>query len=397
VRCFLLLAASPLVVSCGGGGDDGFTPPPPPGGGAIIATQRAFPALSFTQPVALLQLPNDDTRWYAVERAGIVRVFDNTPNVSTSTIFANLTAIVNDTASEAGLLGLAFHPDFANNGEVYVSYTAQSGGLVSRVSRFLSQDGGDTLVTASEQVLLSLAQPNTNHNGGHLAFGQDGYLYIGFGDGGGVGDPNNNGQNTSNLFGAIVRIDVDAPAPYGIPPNNPFAGNALCSQGIGVAPCPEIFAFGFRNPWRWSFDSLNGNLWAGDVGQSDWEEIDRVEISMNYGWRFREGAHCFNPATGCSTNSVDPITEYSHSLGNSVTGGYVYRGMDIAGFAGSYVFGDFGSGRIWRVPATGAQGVAPEELLNTTFGISSFAEDLDGELYLLDYGSGQIHAIIDAP
>lgn len=393
----LLAAVSQFTVACGGGSSDSFTPPPPPGGNSPIATQRAFSALAFVEPVAMVQAPNNDTRWYVVERAGVIRVFNNDPNVANSTVFANLTAIVSDAASESGLLGLAFHPDFANNGEVYVSYTAQSGGLVSRISRFVSQDGGITLVTASEQVLLTIAQPDTNHNGGQVAFGPDGFLYIGFGDGGGSGDPANNGQNRNNLFGKIARIDVDATFPYSIPVDNPFAGNPICTQGVGAAPCPEIFAFGFRNPWRWSFDSLNGDLWVGDVGQNNWEEINRVEISMNYGWRFREGAHCFNPSSGCPTNSVDPITEYSHASGNSVTGGYVYRGADIGGFQGTYVFGDFGSGRIWGIPANSMQGTVPTELLDTGFNIASFAEDLDGELYLLDYGSGQVHRIIDAP
>lgn len=389
------------LTACGGGGsDDGFSPPPPPPpppGGVDIATQRAYSQLSFIRPLAMLQLPGNDTRWYVAEQAGIIRVFNNDPNVAQSTVFANLTAIVDDGPNEAGLLGFAFHPDFANNGEVYVSYTGNANGLISRISRFVSQDGGITLNIASEQVLLSMAQPFGNHNGGHIAFGPDGFLYIGFGDGGSGGDPNNNGQNTQNLFGTIVRIDVDAPAPYGIPANNPFAGNPLCSQGVGAADCPEIYAWGFRNPWRWSFDSLTGALWLGDVGQSSWEEIDRVERSMNYGWRQREGAHCFNPSVGCSTNFVDPITEYGRTLGGSVTGGYVYRGMAVTGLAGHYVFGDFSSGRIFSVPANSMQGTVADELLASGRSIASFAEDIDGEIYLLDFGTGGIFQIVDAP
>jgi glucose/arabinose dehydrogenase len=392
------LTALLCLSACGGGSGDRFVPPPPVGG-TSIATERVFSQLVFTQPLAMVQVPGDNTRWYVVERSGIIRVFDNDPNVMQSTVFANLTGIVDDTANESGLLGLAFHPDFASNGEVYVSYTAFSGGLISRVSRFVSQDGGLTLNTGSEQVLLSIAQPATNHNGGQIAFGADGYLYAGWGDGGGAGDPQNNAQNTTNLFGAITRIDVDSVvAPYGIPGDNPFAGNPLCSQGVGVADCPEIFAWGFRNPWRWSFDSLNGNLWVGDVGQGDWEEIDHVEISMNYGWNIREGANCYPPGTtNCATNFVDPITEYSHSLGNSVTGGYVYRGMDIANLQGMYVYGDFGSGRIWSVPANSMQGAVGDELLDTGYSIASFAEDMDGELYLFDYGVGAIYKIVAAP
>jgi glucose/arabinose dehydrogenase len=386
------------MAACGGGGDNFTGPPPPPPPNDEIATQRVFSQLSFTQPLAMIQLPNNDTRWYVVERAGIIRVFNNTPNVAQSDIFANLTARVNDTANEAGLLGLAFHPDFPNDQRVFVSYTGTSGGsLVSRISSFLSQDGGVTLNTASEQVLLSLVQTRSNHNGGQIAFGPDGFLYGGFGDGGGAGDPDGNGQDPTNLYGTIIRIDVDGNAPYEIPPNNPFAGNPQCLQGIGVVNCPEIFAWGFRNPWRWSFDSVNGNLWVGDVGQGDWEEIDRVTISMNYGWNVREGAHCFNPPSGCGTNFVDPITEYSHSLGNSVTGGYVYRGAGIPDLEGTYVYGDFGSGRIFGVPANSAQGTVGVELLDTTHSIASFAEDLDGELYVIDYGNGQLFQIVAAP
>lgn len=386
------------LAACGGGGGDTFTPPPPPPDDPID-TQRVFSQLSFTQPLAMLQLPNDDSRWYVVERAGIIRVFDNTPNVAQSDIFANLTAIVNDTANEAGLLGLAFHPNFPADNRVFVSYTGTSGGaLESRISRFLSQDGGATLNTASEQVLLSLIQTRPNHNGGQVAFGPDGYLYAGFGDGGGAGDPDGNGQDPTNLYGTIIRIDVDGNVPYEIPPDNPFAGNPQCLQGIGVVNCPEIFAWGFRNPWRWSFDSLNGTLWLGDVGQGDWEEIDRVTISMNYGWNVREGAHCYPPGTAsCATNFVDPITEYSHSLGSSVTGGYVYRGADIPDLQGIYVYGDFGSGRIFGIPANSAQGTVGVELLDTTHSIASFAEDLDGELYLIGYGNGQLFQIVAAP
>jgi glucose/arabinose dehydrogenase len=397
-------AAILMLGACGGGSGSGnFNPPPPPPGGATIATQRAFSQLSFTQPVAMIQAPNIDTRWYVVERAGIIRVFDNDPNVMQSTVFANLTGIVSSTSGgETGLLGLAFHPDFANNNEVYVSYTAAPGGvLTSRLSRFTANVGGLTLNTASEQVLLSLTQPASNHNGGEIAFGPDGSLYAGWGDGGGSGDPQNNGQNRHNLFGTIIRIDVDNGVPYGIPATNRYVGNPLCAQGVGGDNCPEIFAWGFRNPWRWSFDSLTGILWVGDVGQGNWEEIDRVEftpqIDMNFGWNVREGAHCFNPPSACATNSVDPITEYSHAVGISVTGGYVYRGMAIAGLQGTYIFGDYGSGRIWGVAENSMQGTAPDELLDSTHSISSFGEDLDGELYLLDYGSGFIYQIVAAP
>mgnify|MGYP002084422503 CR=1 FL=1 len=408
LRTILFALAMQGFSACGSGGGDGFTPPPPPPppGGADIATQRVFTQLlAFNQPLAMIQRPNNDLRWYVVQRGGVIYTFPNDANVMPAnvTVFANLTTIVNSAANEAGLLGVAFHPNFAANGEVYVSYTgtAGGGGLESRVSRFVSQDGGLTLSVGSEQVLLSLLQPATNHNGGQIVFGpDDGFLYIGFGDGGGSGDPNENAQNTTNLFGAILRINVDVGAPYSIPAGasgNPFAGNPLCTQGVGAVACPEIFAWGFRNPWRWSFDSLNGDLWVGDVGQGNWEEIDRVELGLNYGWNDREGAHCFDPPNGCSTAFEDPITEYSHALGNSVTGGYVYRGMTIPDLPGTYVFGDFGTGRIFGVAANSAKGVVADELLDSAHNISSFAEDLDGELYVLDYGNGFIYQIIEAP
>ena len=216
----------------------------------------------------------------------------------------------------------------ATNGEVYLSYTS-GGPLTSRISRFTSADGGQTLDPGSEEILLTLSQPFGNHNGGNILFVPDGYLYIGFGDGGSAGDPGDRAQNTSNLFGAILRIDVDDGVPYGIPADNPFGMNALCSGGQGAEPCPEIYAWGFRNPWRWSFDSETGELWVGDVGQGQWEEVDKVTPGGNYGWRCREGAHDFNTSGVCPAGLIDPVIEYSHSVGFSITGGYVYRGSAI--------------------------------------------------------------------
>ncbi|HSD69167.1 MAG TPA: PQQ-dependent sugar dehydrogenase, partial [Woeseiaceae bacterium] len=336
-KVHLVLAAMSAIAlsACGSSDGDGFTPPPPPPpGSADIATERVFTQIAFNQPLAMMQLPNNDTRWFVVQRGGVIYTFPNDPNVTPAdvTVFANLSTIVNSAPGEAGLLGLSFHPNVSVNGAVYVSYTSPSGGLQSRVSRFQSLGGNPpTLNIMSEDVLLTLQQPFNNHNGGNMAFGPDGFLYVGFGDGGSAGDPGNNAQDTSNLFGTIIRINVDVGNPYPIPggaTGNPFFGSPQCETGINPpgVPCPEIFAWGLRNPWRWSFDSLNGDLWVGDVGQGNWEEIDRVELGMNYGWREREGAHCFNPASGCSTNFEDPITEYSHALGGSVTGGYVYRG-----------------------------------------------------------------------
>jgi len=322
------LAVFSLLLAGGCGGDSGTitmppTTPPPQDDG--MALKPVFDSLSFNAPVALLQAPGDDSRWFVVEQAGVIRVFDADPNVAASTVFADIAARVDDGPSEAGLLGMAFHPDFELNGEVFLSYTRGSP-LESVVSRFTLDPADGTLDESSEEILLTALQDAGNHNGGNLAFGPDRNLYIGFGDGGGSGDPNNNGQTTSTYLGAIVRIDVDGNPPYGIPAGNPFATNTECMQGSGSAPCPEIYDWGFRNPWRFSFDRQTGQLWVGDVGQGDWEEVNRVEGGLNYGWNEREGAHCFDPPANCSTNNVDPISEYGRDLGASVTGGYVYRG-----------------------------------------------------------------------
>ena len=247
----------------------------------------------------------------------------------------------------------------------------------------------------SEEILLTVIQPQNNHNGGDIHFGPDGFLYIGFGDGGGANDPNGHGLNTTNLLGTMVRIDVDSVVGYEIPPGNPFAGNTLSVQGFCGGNCPEIYAWGFRNPWRFSFDPQIGALWVGDVGQGAWEEVDRVALGQNYGWNTREGAHCFNPSSGCSTAGLtDPITEYDHGVGNSITGGYVYRGTAIPALVGQYLFGDFGSGRLWAVPANSPIGTAPTQIADTTHAISSFGQGVNGELYVVDFFGGSIHQII---
>lgn len=402
VAAIAVMGSLLALAACGGSSYDSNAPappPPPPTADPQIALQRVFPMLSFSAPVAMLQAPGDSSRWFVVEKQGIVRVFDNDPNVTVSSVFVDIAARVDSSFSESGLLGMAFHPDFASNGQVYLSYTSSGAPLVSNVARFDSGDGGVTLNPLGEIPIMTVLQDSANHNGGNIAFGPDGYLYAGWGDGGGGGDPLNRAQDLSNLPGSITRIDIDTGNPYAIPTNNPFAGAALCQDGfaIGGANCPEIYAWGLRNPWRWSFDSLTGNLWLGDVGQGSWEEIDLIERSMNYGWREREGAHCFNPSSGCGTNFVDPITEYGRSDGNSVTGGYVYRGSAIAALQGHYVYGDFGSGRVWSIPAASTQGTAGVELLASGLNIASFAEDHDGELYLLHYGAGEIYQVVAAP
>jgi glucose/arabinose dehydrogenase len=388
-----LILASCLLWACSSNGTSGSTPA---GDDFGVRLQRVFTNLSFTRPVAMLQVPGDPTRFYVVEKNGSVRAFDNDPAANTTTsFFTDSNDLVDAGPNEAGLLGMAFHPDYAGNATVYLSYTRS--GPVSFVSSYAVVNG--SIDSDTEQPLLSVNQPYSNHNGGQITFGPDGYLYIGLGDGGSGGDPDNNGQDTHTLLGAMLRIDVDGGAPYSIPPDNRFAGNPVCSDvdtgdvDTGV-DCPEIYAWGLRNPWRWSFDRVTGDLWLADVGQNAWEEVNLIRRGENYGWRIREGAHCYRPANNCSTAGlVDPRAEYDHSLGNSITGGYVYRGDAIVTLRGHYLYGDFGSGRIWALEA-GASNAEPVLVMDTSLNISSFAEDQAGEIYVLDYVSGEIHKLM---
>ena len=353
-----------------------------------LALAPAFPGVAFTLPILLLQSPGDGTRFYLVQKGGVVKRFANDPNVKTTADFVNITARVNSGPNEAGLLGMAFPPGFAQNGFAYLSCTGFGGpvNLRSTFSRFTSKDGGLTLDPASEVKLLTLDQPYANHNGGHVAFGNDGFLYIGVGDGGSAGDPQKNGQNSNVWLGKILRLDVDGGSPYKIPPDNPFA------QGGGK---PEIYALGLRNPWRFSFDRTTGDLWAGDVGQSKIEEVDKIVLGGNYGWNIKEGAACYAQGPCKVPGLIEPIVQYTHAAGISVTGGHVYRGAAIPSLAGKYLFADFGSGRIWAVVNDKVTGkAAPQLLLSSGRSISSFGEGDDKELYLLDYGPGTIHKLV---
>ena len=411
-----------LVAACGGGGGSGGSnpnPPPPVGGldarpdntscvagdrpssTVTLALERAFPNLAnFASPVLMLQAPANGATWYVVEQGGRVRAFDNQTAVATTRVFIDIASRVRS-GGEMGLLGMAFHPGYPADPRVYLSYTYDSGTLVSRVSEFRTLDGGATLDPASELVLLTVPQPATNHNGGNIAFGPDGYLYVGLGDGGSGGDPwgtIGNGQDLRTLLGKMLRIDVGGATgsvPYRIPSGNPYAGRPLCNTGTGADSCPEIYAYGFRNPWRWSFDRGSGDLWVGDVGQSTLEEIDRVVSGGNYGWRCFEGTRAFNASCGPNAaSSRPPVAEYGRTAGQSVTGGYVYRGTAIPALVGRYVFGDFVTGRLWHVardtPPT--LDVTSAAALATGLSIASFAEGLDGELYVVHYG-GTLHRL----
>lgn len=382
-----------LVGACSGDRQPAAAPPVP-----ALGVQRVFPNLTFTAPIAMLQAPNDGSRWFVVEQAGRVRVFVNNPMTAAFTNFVQLTDRV-DNGGEMGLLGMAFHPNFPADPRVFLSYTNEDAGRVSRISEFRSNGAGATLDPNSERILVVIPQPETNHNGGNIAFGPDGYLYIGMGDGGGSNDRHGtigNGQLMTTLLGKMLRIDVAPAVGYAIPAGNPFAANPQCgANGAGAQNCPEIFASGLRNPWRWSFDRQNGQLWVGDVGQGAREEIDRVTLGGNYGWRCIEGTLPTGLACGTAPNLLAPVAEYGRSEGRSITGGYVYRGRAIVGLADRYVFGDFATGRIWHIALDTPPTLLITGGFETGLSIASFGEGADGELYVVHYG-GQLYRLTGA-
>ena len=346
--------------------------------------ERAFPNLAFPRLTNLVQPQDIPDLFFATEQAGVVRVFPNDPDAAEAAVFLDIRDRVSEDNNEEGLLGLAFDPEYAANGHLYVYYSAASPRR-SVLSRFtVSEHNPRAADPDSELVLMEIPQPYGNHNGGQLAFGPDGYLYVGLGDGGSGGDPKSNGQNLGTLLGSILRIDVgDAvpDLPYVIPRDNPFAG-VDGARG-------EIWAYGLRNPWRFSFDMDTGALWTGDVGQNRWEEVDLITQGMNYGWNVTEGSYCFSPRTGCdSSGLVAPVAEYGRSDGCSITGGYVYRGEEIPSLKGVYVYGDYCSGRIWGLRYDG-QSVTEQALLaDSGLLITSFAQDSEGNLYVLSRNEG---------
>ncbi|MCF7803793.1 MAG: PQQ-dependent sugar dehydrogenase [Candidatus Marinimicrobia bacterium] len=344
-----------------------------------IQLTEAFPNLIFTHPVDL-QTPADGTdRLFVVEQRGVITVFKNDSTVSTSNTFLDITGLVDDRGAEEGLLGLAFHPDYETNGYFYVDYTTSNSTTV--LSRFqVSSQNPDSADPATETVLLEVDQPYDNHNGGQLAFGPDGKLLASFGDGGDGGDPHGHGQDLTTLLGSIIRIDIDNTQngkPYTIPSDNPYAGNTQRYR-------EEIYAYGLRNPWRFSIDSATGLIWAGDVGQQDYEEVDIIRPGENYGWNIMEGFHCFDTAP-CDTSGLTmPVVEYTHSDsgGQSITGGYVYRGTANPELSGKYVFGDYVSGRIWTLDASETSDAEKTLLLNSDLEIAAFGTDNKNELYI---------------
>ena len=351
-----------------------------------VVSHNILGLMEFEGPTSFAQTPD---RWvYVSGQPGlIVAISDPGPHKEGKTHFVyeilDVREQVSDRGWEEGLLGLAIDPGDAAYLYIYYSAANPRRSVVSRYSI----PGPDSPAAAdpdSELVILEVEQPYANHNGGQLAFGPDGYLYIGLGDGGSAGDPQGNGQDTSTLLGAILRIDVSeatAEQPYAIPPDNPFA------DGGGR---PEIWAYGLRNPWRFSFDRDTGELWAGDVGQNRWEEIDIIERGGNYGWNAMEGNHCFRPPSGCeSEDFIPPVWEYPlENDACSVIGGYVYRGTAIPWLTGVYVYGDFCTGQVFGLRYTDGEVVEHKLLADTGLRIASFGQDNDGELYVLSQGEG---------
>ncbi|HEY7525695.1 MAG TPA: PQQ-dependent sugar dehydrogenase [Candidatus Limnocylindria bacterium] len=350
-------------------------------------------ASGLADPIGITNAGDGSGRLFVNERGGVVRVIDRDGSLRQQP-FVDLSDRV-EAGSERGLLGLAFHPHFADNRRLFVHYS-RAGDGATVVSELHAAADGKTADPSSERVLLTVAQPFANHNGGQLAFGPDGYLYLGLGDGGSGGDPFGNGQNPDVLLGKILRLDVDGPHAarrgYGLPPDNAFGPDGP-RPGQGA---PEIWALGLRNPWRFSFDAQRGDLYIGDVGQNAWEEIDRqpagARAGRNYGWNQTEGLHCYTD--GCDrTRFVDPIAEYGHDAGCSVTGGYVYRGALQPGLRGVYLFGDYCSGTVWSLQVDSHR-YQPRTVLHSDLAISSFGAGEDGELFVADIAGGAVYHVV---
>jgi glucose/arabinose dehydrogenase len=362
----LLLCALVACAAC-----DESTGPEP--GGGDVALRATLVANGLTSPV-FLTTPAGDDRLFVVEQAGRIRIIEDGQLLPTP--FLDLSGLVKF-QGEQGLLSMAFHPEYATNGYFYVDYIDLEND--TRVVRYEVSGDADVANAGSARLILRVDQPAANHNGGLLTFGPDDMLYIGLGDGGGGGDPFENGQDTSTLLGSLLRIDVDGGDPYAIPADNPFVGEAGARE--------EIWAYGLRNPWRYSFDEATGRLYVADVGQNLWEEVNVVDddaAGVNYGWNIMEGLHCYDSSTCDQDGLTRPVLEYDHDDGCSVTGGYVYRGDAVPEIAGHYFYGDACEG--WVRSFALENGAAAREVewpLGNIGGIRSFGVDDDGELYVL--------------
>lgn len=362
--------------------------------------REAFPNLTFAYPVELVHPGDGTNRLFVLEKGGRVLVFNNDQNVTSAKVFLDITDRVS-AYFYAGLFGIAFHPDYSSNKYFYVYYLSGTGAsLTMHLSRFTASPANpDSALQNSELDILTLPCPSSNHNGSSIRFGADGFLYFGFGDSspGSGGDPENKAQNRSEMFGKVHRINVDSASGgrnYSIPPSNPYYQNTSGYR-------EEIYAYGFRNMWKFTFDETTGRLWLADVGQTRWEEINIVEAGKNYGWRRKEGFVCYNPSSNCDTAGfvpVDPLYVYGHSLGTCVAGGYVYRGSRMPGLEGKYVYSDYTTGRIWALTWDGINPPVNQELFDTPYSIVSFAEDKFKNLFFIHFAAstGKIYKIIDS-
>ncbi len=357
--------------------------------------QSAFPSLpTFSLPVDLARAGDGTNRLFVAQQRGLIYLFQNSPSVTTRKLFIDLSDRVSQSGSETGLLGLAFHPNYRSNGYFYVNYTnSSSGSLRSYIVRYrVSPSNPDSALKSTELILLTIAQPYSNHNGGAIAFGTDGYLYLCFGDGGSANDPENRAQNRAELLGKILRIDVDQTAGgnnYAIPVTNPYFGN---TQGWRQ----EIFAIGLRNPWKFSFDVPTGRLFCGDVGQNAREEFNIIVNGGNYGWRLMEGRICtpgVNPSCLDTAGLIRPIWDYVWNSGASAVGGYVYRGTAIPSLVGKYICGDYGSGRTWVLTLVRSDSASAQLLTDESYPISSFGVDENNEVYHCSYSSGRLYKL----
>jgi len=383
-----------------GCGSSAPTPLPTPssstcGAGAPVAGTPALTtvlvARGLSSPLDLQFAPGDRSRIFVVEQPGRIRVIRDGALVAAP--FLDVSGRIS-TGGERGLLGLAFHPGYAQNGRFFVNYTDRNGD--THVAEFHGGPGTDAADAGSERAVLFVAQPFANHNGGGLTFGRDGMLYVGLGDGGSGGDPFRNGQNLGTLLGKMLRIDVDHGNPYSVPADNPFVSTAG-ARG-------EVWAYGLRNPWRFSFDAASGDLVIADVGQGQWEEIDVGLASRrggeNYGWNITEGNHCFQPSSGCNTAGITPpILEYGHDEGCSVTGGVVYRGCRMPGYQGTYFYADYCSHFVRSIRVANGQATEPRDwtaaLGRGLDRPTSFGVDADGEAYIVDQ-DGEVYRIVPA-
>ncbi|MFN7943322.1 MAG: PQQ-dependent sugar dehydrogenase [Thermoanaerobaculia bacterium] len=354
-------------------------------GGAPPSAIALLPVVSgLAHPLFLTHAGDGSGRLFIVEQGGTIRVVEN--GRLRPVPFLDAAAMLDESDGERGLLGLAFPPDYRSSGRFYIAHTAP--GPTVRITSLRVAADPNRADPASAATVLSMDDPAGNHNGGMIAFGPDGNLWTGTGDGGSAGDPWDHARDRGSLLGKILRLDVRT-APYAIPPDNPFA------RGGGRG---EIWALGLRNPWRFSFDRQTGELWTGDVGQNAWEEIDvedpRSGGGRHYGWKTMEGLHCFSPRNGCDPAGLHlPIHEYGHDQGCSVTGGYAYRGRAIPRLVGAYLFSDYCSGRIWALTRDAAGRATVALLLESHLAVSSFGEDEAGELYVCDHRGGVVYRI----